>query len=160
MQKIFGNNKCSVSLFNDIWTFVSNLMQKTSNNEILETIELCENKCTGQQFVTFWLLSRFLQRVFLHCWIRKWHRFSPSGHSVLRGWFEKKSDLLTKSITFLWHYQLIFVNTYHPKYVLKRKNVLPTKKYWLPDRNIYYCKLNGGHWYRYVHVNCMLLHHC
>ena len=32
---------------------------------------------------------------------------------------------MTKSITFLWHYQLIFVNTYR-KYVFKREKVLLT----------------------------------
>ena len=65
-------------------------------------------------------------RVFLHCWIRKWHMFFSIRSGFVLDWFEKKkSDFVTKSITFLWHNQLIFVNTYS-KYVFKRKNVLPT----------------------------------
>ena len=75
-------------------------------------------------------------RGFLHCWIRKWHPFLfiRSGFFVRLIW--KKSDLLTKSIAFLWHYQLIFVNTYHPKYVFKRKKCFANNIYWLPNRNI------------------------
>ena len=79
-------------------------------------------------------------RVFLLCWIRKCHPFLSirSVFFFLRGWFEKKSDLLIKSIKFLWHYQLIFVNTY-PKYVFKRKNVLPrTHTDYLIEKNYFY----------------------
>ena len=64
--------------------------------------------------------------VFLHCWIRKMHPFLSIRSSFTARLIWKKSDLLTKSNKFLWHYQLIFVNTYHPKYVFKRTNILPT----------------------------------
>ena len=65
-------------------------------------------------------------RVILHCWIRKWHLFlsiRPGLFFASLIW--KKSNPLTKLITFLWYHQLIFVNTYNPKYVFNRKSVLP-----------------------------------
>ena len=82
----------------------------------------------GNNFLLFKCCLDFYNwfSVFLHCWIRKWHPFLSIRSGGVRAWFEKKSDLLTKSITFLWHYQQIFVNTYHPKYVFKRKTVLST----------------------------------
>ena len=65
-------------------------------------------------------------RLFLHCWIRKWHLFL----SIRSGFFErliwKKSNLLTKIDYLFVALSAVFFNTYHPKYVFKRKNVLPT----------------------------------
>ena len=60
-------------------------------------------------------------KVFLHSWIRKWDLFLSIRSGFFARLIWKKSDLLTKSITFLWHYQPIFVNTYHPKYVLREE---------------------------------------
>ena len=82
----------------------------------------------GNNFLLFEYCLDFYKwlRVFLHSWIRKWHPFLSIRSGFYAKLIWKKSDLLTKSITFLWHYQLIFVNVYHPKYVFKRKkNVLP-----------------------------------
>ena len=112
-------------------------------------LTVCKQIITlGNNFLLFECCLDFYNwfRVFLHCWIRKWHPFLSIRSGFVLSWFEEKTDLVTKSITFLWHYQLIFVNIYHPKYVFKRKKCFANNIYWLPDRNIDYCKLNGGHW--------------
>ena len=93
-----------------------NLLYKESKRQIT----------LGNNFLLFECCLDFYNwfRVFLHCWIRKWHPFLSIRSGFFARLIWKKSDLLIKSI--MWHYQLIFVNTYHPKYVFKWKKVLPT----------------------------------
>ena len=64
---------------------------------------------TGQQFFNFLMLSRFLQLIWGLFALLNQEMASASLHQV--GFWTKliwkKSYLVTKSITFLWHYQLI-----------------------------------------------------
>ena len=110
-----GSNP-SQSLCSKIKNIQLGMIVVTFNSDPRTTITLGNNSLISKCCLDFY--KGF--RVFLHCWIRKWHPFLPirSGFCAKLIW--KKSDLVTKSLTFFWHYQLIFVNTYHPKYVFKR----------------------------------------
>ena len=97
----------------------------------------------GNNFLLFEFCLDFYNwfRVFLHCWIRKWHPFLSIRSDFCDNLIWKKSDLVTKSITFLWHYQPIFSTHIILNMFLREKNVSQHH-----DRNINYCKHNGRHW--------------
>lgn len=85
-------------------------------------------------------------RVFWHCWIRKWHPFL----SIRSGFCAK---LIWKN-QILWQNQLHFcgiINRFLSTHIilnmfLRKKKCFANNIYWLHDRNIDYCHLNGGHW--------------
>ena len=106
---------------NDFWL---RFRKNHITSDITEPVKIT----LGNNFLLFECCLDFYNwfRVFLHYWIRKRHPFLSIRSGFFASLIWKESDLLTKSITFLWHYQLIFVNSYHSKYVFKRKNVLPT----------------------------------
>ena len=82
--------------------------------------------------------------VFLHCWIRKWHPFL----SIMSGYFAR---LIWKKIQIFWQNRLHFcgiISWFLSTHIilnnfLREKKCFANNIYWLPDRNIDYCKLNG-----------------
>ena len=91
----------------------------------------------GNNFLHFQYSLDFYNvfKVFLHCWIRKWHPFVSIRSGFCDNLIWKKFEFSAYSIKFSWHHQLIFVHT-NPKYVFEVNRCFFFNVYLLPDTNI------------------------
>ena len=102
----------------------------------------------GKNFLLFECCLDFYNwfRVFLNSWIRKWHLFLSIRSGFFARLFEKNQIFWQNRLHFCgiisW-----FLSTHIILNVFKRK-CFANNIYWLPDRNIDYCELNGWHWQR------------